>query len=218
MTEPACRICYDDDSAGPLISPCDCRGSVQYIHRQCLYEWLVVDGRDHCELCGSVYMFYDLILEPVYEPRDFRVIRLSTRPHLLFILQLLTYMLYLLFQYQQPDNLDHRPVQAGLISIGRAMPTMLIGLACLQARVLVPAIWILNDKTRYLRYLLTKPPGFRLSIPFFFAVILGSFLLTFYWPVVGACVYVHYISYLYDAHCQIVNAINRDAITVYYSA
>jgi hypothetical protein len=163
-------------------------------------------------------MFYDLILEPVYEPRDFRVIRLSTRPHLLFILQLLTYMLYLLFQYQQPDNLDHRPVQAGLISIGRAMPTMLIGLACLQARVLVPAIWILNDKTRYLRYLLTKPPGFRLSIPFFFAVILGSFLLTFYWPVVGACVYVHYISYLYDAHCQIVNAINRDAITVYYSA
>jgi len=217
MTEPACRICYEGAEAGPLISPCDCKGSIQYIHRRCLYEWLVVDGRGYCELCNHAYMFYDLILEPVYEPRDVRILRLSTRPHLLFILQLLMYMLYLLFKYQQPENLEHRPIQTALISIGRAMPTMLLGLAGLQARVLVPAIWILNDKTRYLRYLLTKPPSFRLSIPLFLAVILGSFLLTFYLPVVGACVYVHFISYLYDAHCQIVNAINRDAITEYYT-
>jgi hypothetical protein len=218
MTEPACRICYETEEVGPLISPCDCRGSIQYTHKRCLYEWLVVDGRGYCELCNCAYMFEELVLEPIYEPRDFRILRLATRTHLLFILQLLFYILYLLLKDTTPPQLDleSSPTQTALMSIGGAIPYMLIGLASLQARVLGPAIWILNNKVRYLRYLMIRPPGFRLYIPLFLSIILGAFFLSFHFPIAGSVVYVHFMSYLYDAHCQIVNTINRDMITKFY--
>jgi hypothetical protein len=39
-----CRICYDSgDSSNPLICPCKCSGSMQYIHLRCLRKWM--DGR-----------------------------------------------------------------------------------------------------------------------------------------------------------------------------
>ena len=38
---PVCRICYgeDSDNDNPLISPCLCKGSMKYIHYQCLNNW-----------------------------------------------------------------------------------------------------------------------------------------------------------------------------------
>ena len=39
-----CRICYESGETGnPLISPCKCSGSMQYIHLKCLRRWM--DGR-----------------------------------------------------------------------------------------------------------------------------------------------------------------------------
>ena len=37
-----CRICYGDDSSieNPLISPCICKGSMKFIHYDCLKNWL----------------------------------------------------------------------------------------------------------------------------------------------------------------------------------
>lgn len=37
-----CRICLSDafENEDPLISPCKCTGSLQYIHLRCLKEWL----------------------------------------------------------------------------------------------------------------------------------------------------------------------------------
>ena len=32
-----CRICYLDDKEGKIISPCKCKGSLEYIHIDCLY-------------------------------------------------------------------------------------------------------------------------------------------------------------------------------------
>ena len=41
-TKPTCRICYGEDSCedNPLICPCICKGSMKYIHYQCLKNWL----------------------------------------------------------------------------------------------------------------------------------------------------------------------------------
>ena len=41
-TKPACRICYGEDTNddNPLICPCMCRGSMKYIHYECLKNWL----------------------------------------------------------------------------------------------------------------------------------------------------------------------------------
>lgn len=65
--EPAiCRLCWgeasEDDESDPLLSPCRCAGSLQYIHAHCLADWqrtLRAQGqgrRAHiCELCKTPY-------------------------------------------------------------------------------------------------------------------------------------------------------------------
>ena len=41
-TKPTCRVCYGEDTSeeNPLICPCICKGSMKYIHYQCLKNWL----------------------------------------------------------------------------------------------------------------------------------------------------------------------------------
>ena len=42
INRPACRICYGEESndENPLICPCICKGSMKYIHYECLKNWL----------------------------------------------------------------------------------------------------------------------------------------------------------------------------------
>ena len=35
-----CRICLSSNSLNDLISPCNCKGSQQYVHESCLDNWL----------------------------------------------------------------------------------------------------------------------------------------------------------------------------------
>jgi len=54
-----CRICYDTGGAD-LIAPCQCDGSVKWIHRSCLDHWRV-DGQNsraftHCPNCAFAYI------------------------------------------------------------------------------------------------------------------------------------------------------------------
>ena len=44
-TRNACRICLGDENeeeTNPLISPCRCAGSMQYIHLNCLKKWFLL--------------------------------------------------------------------------------------------------------------------------------------------------------------------------------
>lgn len=49
--EPFCRICHEGSSAGDLLSPCECAGSLAMVHRVCLEHWLTASSTSHCELC-----------------------------------------------------------------------------------------------------------------------------------------------------------------------
>eukprot|EP00359_Climacostomum_virens_P005739 CAMPEP_0204919114 /NCGR_PEP_ID=MMETSP1397-20131031/16637_1 /ASSEMBLY_ACC=CAM_ASM_000891 /TAXON_ID=49980 /ORGANISM="Climacostomum Climacostomum virens, Strain Stock W-24" /LENGTH=337 /DNA_ID=CAMNT_0052092669 /DNA_START=1 /DNA_END=1014 /DNA_ORIENTATION=+ len=68
----ACKFCFgasEEDNC--LISPCDCIGSLRYVHQVCLQRWLTskcqVSNTEsftsfywksmHCELCNKVYPF-----------------------------------------------------------------------------------------------------------------------------------------------------------------
>ncbi|XP_046398866.1 E3 ubiquitin-protein ligase MARCHF2-like [Ischnura elegans] len=61
-----CRICHEGENGGndssqyrntgrmsgePLISPCDCIGTLGLVHRSCLEHWLSASNLDHCEIC-----------------------------------------------------------------------------------------------------------------------------------------------------------------------
>ncbi|KAJ8925907.1 hypothetical protein NQ315_009759 [Exocentrus adspersus] len=46
-----CRICHTNTPNEALISPCDCKGSLAYVHLSCLERWLNQSSRNYCELC-----------------------------------------------------------------------------------------------------------------------------------------------------------------------
>lgn len=60
-----CRFCHDDEPQGfledRLISPCECKGSLAFVHTSCLRAWrhsrlrLGKDMATHCETCGAAY-------------------------------------------------------------------------------------------------------------------------------------------------------------------
>lgn len=54
MTSSAeiCRICHcEAEPDQPLISPCLCAGSLQYVHQSCLQRWIKSSDTKKCELC-----------------------------------------------------------------------------------------------------------------------------------------------------------------------
>ena len=62
--EPDCRYCKEEGahsvSGSPLIAPCSCKGSMQYVHAEpCLRLWLETrhagDATPKCEICNEVY-------------------------------------------------------------------------------------------------------------------------------------------------------------------
>ena len=52
-TNKCCRICYE--GGRNLISPCDCKGSIRYIHKHCLLKWIKISESKKCEICNSKY-------------------------------------------------------------------------------------------------------------------------------------------------------------------
>lgn len=55
-----CRFCLDSGQTptNPLISPCNCKGSVEFIHLVCLNKWRIQNperNREICNLCSVAY-------------------------------------------------------------------------------------------------------------------------------------------------------------------
>lgn len=49
---PNCRICLE--GGGNMISPCNCDGSMKYVHAECITTW-VATGKDTCEICDYTF-------------------------------------------------------------------------------------------------------------------------------------------------------------------
>ena len=62
--ERICRVCRGGEEEGnDLYHPCMCKGSISYVHKECLMTWLSFASRTKCELCG-----YAFKLSPEYAP------------------------------------------------------------------------------------------------------------------------------------------------------
>jgi hypothetical protein len=66
-----CRFCLESGGRlqDPLIRPCACRGSVEWVHRLCLQRWALLDpGRNSvtCTICHQ--RFTVRVLPPALEP------------------------------------------------------------------------------------------------------------------------------------------------------
>jgi hypothetical protein len=51
-----CRICQEPADLANLIAPCNCAGSVRYVHPACLSAWrsMSVANLTHCNVCSAV--------------------------------------------------------------------------------------------------------------------------------------------------------------------
>lgn len=50
-----CRICHMSEPRDELLMPCNCIGTLGYVHKSCLENWLSRSGLTQCELCLYVY-------------------------------------------------------------------------------------------------------------------------------------------------------------------
>ena len=60
---PECKICFVESSVGNrLISPCNCSGTLKYIHKTCLMTWMDTWNKDrmNCDLCGKRMRYAEL--------------------------------------------------------------------------------------------------------------------------------------------------------------
>lgn len=46
----ACRFCYGEEPQ--LIQPCNCKGSMAYVHGHCLGQWLETRPSLRCDICN----------------------------------------------------------------------------------------------------------------------------------------------------------------------
>ncbi|KAL8287429.1 hypothetical protein RQP46_003287 [Phenoliferia psychrophenolica] len=61
--EDVCRVCRSGVEDGPLFYPCQCTGSIRYVHEPCLNEWLARSKKTKCELCNTP-LAYTKIFSP----------------------------------------------------------------------------------------------------------------------------------------------------------
>lgn len=57
-----CRICHCEETTDErLISPCQCLGTMQYLHQSCLQRWIKSSGVKSCELCKFEFIMHSEI-------------------------------------------------------------------------------------------------------------------------------------------------------------
>ena len=223
-----CRVCYGETSeANPLLSPCDCRGSVEFIHLRCLYTWIHLSNKKRCELCLVQYSLQDLALDTVVTPPPY-ILCLSTKTHLMFLSWMFLYLGYLFttnnadLGFLQPVCPAH-PLTWGNVwlSVNRAIPAVLMFFAMLQLVVLGPAFARIGDKRLYLRYLVSSrmchtfplSPGFTMAL-----VVKGFLTLRGPVPFLGTILLLMILPQLYKLHCSMIRQMNTDRLSQYVMA
>jgi len=57
-----CKMCWTtiEEDPSPMISPCNCKGTLRYVHAHCLHRWRTASHSIHfyrCMQCGTPYKF-----------------------------------------------------------------------------------------------------------------------------------------------------------------
>ena len=84
-----CRICFDEEEASALLSPCSCAGTSQYVHTECLLLWIRTSRRVRCEVCKVPFRLPEEL--PLHV--DTLVHRLASNPFLHIFVQYLVCVL-----------------------------------------------------------------------------------------------------------------------------
>jgi E3 ubiquitin-protein ligase DOA10 len=56
ITKRECRYCLSDDRIEKLIDPCNCEGTMKYVHQECLEDWIKNGNRQIFEMTNDKKM------------------------------------------------------------------------------------------------------------------------------------------------------------------
>lgn len=109
--DPICRFCFEGtEDSNPLIDPCQCIGSIKYVHVNCIRRWRANTANEEwisrCQLCLTDFVVY--LRWPKEDlPRDVPFFHLLTRRH--YVLTSMVYYLHLTFISFYPIILPYLP-------------------------------------------------------------------------------------------------------------
>ena len=104
----SCRVCMESsEETSQLIKPCNCKGSVEFIHFHCLKEWIDHSHDDNvCGICKTKY--YGLVRTGSSAPDatalvDAIVVGLSLTIPIFFVVAFVVHLIWQFFAYLNAD-------------------------------------------------------------------------------------------------------------------
>ena len=203
-----CRICYDEGHlTDPLISLCECKGTVEFMHKTCFLKWMKFttneDVQKSCEMCKTPYAIQ--IFAPIQVPHPRWMWRILGRRMNLITWTYLLHMLIYTGAVSHPNPSDvflhcrnPRTLFSAQITIISAIYTMFYA----------PILYSAPFKSLYFFHWLNpfpvslqlrkQRPALQLVLAIF------GFMTSFYYIYGGGLIYLMMLPELYTTHVAIV--------------
>ena len=117
-----CRICYEGDELNNmLIQPCQCEGSMKYIHEECLKKWIDEYKKGlYCEICSNKF-YIKFFMEKAYSHHLFKkyckkIIKSFIYAFIISIVLFITIFFLVRNSFSFEDNEDKIQLFVGLLS------------------------------------------------------------------------------------------------------
>jgi hypothetical protein len=203
-----CRICYEGSTfINPLISVCECKGSVEFSHTRCLIKWIKTTEnesfRSICEMCMSPYTFVHKSY--ISSPKPAILWGFFGNKFMLISWTFLIHSLLYIAAMTHPN--PSFPLQLCRNS-NFVFSTEIVFLTTIYACFYAPLVYNMEAKALYFFHWLNpwpyrqrlreKRPALVLCLTLF------SFLTSFYYMYAGGIMYLILLPELYNTHKVIV--------------
>jgi hypothetical protein len=219
-----CRFCLDSEEAeqNPLIAPCACKGSSQYVHRECLKQWrtttMIEKNKRLCQLCNEHFVperKWPLELTRMESP--ILSYAYASSPLFLWLFQwgFYLYMLCIvtLLQYAIRDTAKGAPVEASTET--HCCVTSLVSMTVFVLLNYLQSVLQTTNKCRYLWYMATNRTSrtYPFRTPYTVLFFAGSAWIAYqYYAPFGTWMYCVALSKLAPAHRGVLERLNEDGI------
>lgn len=79
--EKSCRICYENHnlSKNALLYPCKCKGTIKWVHHECLIKWIQISQNQICPQCQYKYEIHKRnINHPLIFLKNLKFLRIAS--------------------------------------------------------------------------------------------------------------------------------------------
>lgn len=205
-----CRICFDSANSEDMISPCLCRGSSKYVHRECLNLWFNLSDNpnaiSNCSECK--FNYYKMI--PIMIPMNRIIVFIANFRFLALILhQLLILIIYYMlelfytFEYKITTGIPYYFLYINNYFVSSCI--------CLLLGIITNIILLYNvkDKDRY--YKSYDKQMLYCGLSFLFIIIVSFYFIPIISMLYSTCLIIQLITNHYNARYNSQKKMIRDS-------